>query len=137
MSKQIGNLGTVEDMFVKIKNLFHEEFKEQLAIAGKQAVQEAKNNSPVDTGLNRDHIFYETTDDGYTARLSAESGYAAYLEFGTGTSVDIPDGFEELAIQFKGKGERQINLPARPYLIPAATNQWNLLYDKFWTMLDE
>ena len=45
--------------------------------------------------------------------------YAAYVEFGTGGLVDIPKGLESYAIQFKGLGIRQVNLPARPYFFPA------------------
>jgi HK97 gp10 family phage protein len=60
-----------------------------------------------------------------TSQLSAEVAvqkhYAAYVEFGTGTLVDVPSGLEEYAIQFKGKGIRKVNLPARPYIFPAVS----------------
>jgi HK97 gp10 family phage protein len=49
--------------------------------------------------------------------------YAPYVEFGTGGLVNVPAGYEDFAIQFKGKGIRKINLRARPYLIPAFENQ--------------
>ena len=52
-------------------------------------------------------------------RIYAAEKYAAYVEFGTGGLVDIPKGWESLAAQFKGKGIRQVNLPARPYMYPA------------------
>ena len=45
--------------------------------------------------------------------------YAPYVEFGTGGTVNVPAGYEDFAIQFKGKGIRKINLRPRPYLIPA------------------
>jgi HK97 gp10 family phage protein len=45
--------------------------------------------------------------------------YAPYVEFGTGGIVNVPAGYEDFAIQFKGKGIRKINLRPRPYLIPA------------------
>jgi hypothetical protein len=57
------------------------------------------------------------------AKLNTKAGntvtYAPYVEFGTGTMVDVPDGLEDYAMQFKGQGIRQVNLPARPYLFPA------------------
>ena len=45
--------------------------------------------------------------------------YAPYVEFGTGGTVSVPAGYEDFAMQFKGKGIRKINLRPRPYLIPA------------------
>jgi HK97 gp10 family phage protein len=45
--------------------------------------------------------------------------YAPFVEFGTGGLVQVPDELKEIAIKFKGKGIRQVNLPARPYLYPA------------------
>lgn len=50
--------------------------------------------------------------------------YAPYVEFGTGNRVSLtylkdiglPDSY---AAKFKGKGIKQVNLPARPYFFPA------------------
>jgi HK97 gp10 family phage protein len=44
--------------------------------------------------------------------------YAPFVEFGTGGLVQVPDELKEMAIKFKGKGIRQVNLRARPYLYP-------------------
>jgi len=43
--------------------------------------------------------------------------YAPYVEFGTGTRVTIPTGYEEYAMQFKGQKEIA-GMNAQPYLIP-------------------
>jgi HK97 gp10 family phage protein len=45
--------------------------------------------------------------------------YAPFVEFGTGGLVQVPNELKEIAIKFKGKGIRQVNLRARPYLYPA------------------
>ena len=45
--------------------------------------------------------------------------YSAYHEFGTGRLVSIPDGWEEMAAQFKGKGIREVNIMPRPFMRPA------------------
>jgi hypothetical protein len=45
--------------------------------------------------------------------------YAAYVEFGTGGLVDVPNELKEMALRFKGKGIKQVNLRARPYLYPS------------------
>ena len=45
--------------------------------------------------------------------------YAAYVEFGTGGSVQVPNELKEQAWLFKGKGIREVNLRARPFLYPS------------------
>lgn len=45
--------------------------------------------------------------------------YAAYVEFGTGGLVSVPDELKEIAISWKGKGIRKINLRPRPYMYPS------------------
>ena len=45
--------------------------------------------------------------------------YAPFVEFGTGGLVEVPNELKEQAIKFKGKGIKQVNLRARPYLYPA------------------
>jgi len=45
--------------------------------------------------------------------------YAPYVEFGTGGLVQVPKELKQMAAQFKGKGVKQVNLPARPFLYPA------------------
>jgi len=56
-----------------------------------------------------------------TWELVAQVDYAAYVEFGTGGKefVKIPPGLESYAANFKGKGIRKVNLPARPYFFPS------------------
>lgn len=55
-------------------------------------------------------------------RITVQEKYAAYVEFGTGGLVNIPKGWESLAAQFRGKGIKQINIRAQPYLYPAFRN---------------
>jgi len=45
--------------------------------------------------------------------------YAAYVEFGTGGLVQVPNELKGQAWLFKGKGIKEVNLRARPYLYPA------------------
>lgn len=45
--------------------------------------------------------------------------YAPYHEFGTGGLVQIPEGWGAYALQFKGKGLRNVQLKPRPFFIPA------------------
>lgn len=85
-----------------------------------EIVSNAKQKAPVDLGQLRQSIGKTTASVGYNRSLIfANTPYAAFVEFGTGGSVSIPKGFEQLAIRFKGKGIRQINLRPQPYLIPS------------------
>jgi hypothetical protein len=60
----------------------------------------------------------------------SDAEYSAYVEFGTGGLVDVPTGLEGYAMQFKGKGIRQINLAPRPFFFPAAFKHFKLLMEK-------
>ena len=45
--------------------------------------------------------------------------YAAYVEFGTGDGVRIPNGFSYLAEPFRGKKNRKRDYGAKPFFIPS------------------
>lgn len=87
----------------------------------KDAVININSKGIVDTGTLKNSAQVKKTAS--QANLDAEVGvyakYAPFIEFGTGTFVDVPQGLEEYALQFKGKGIRQVNLPARPFFFPA------------------
>lgn len=67
-----------------------------------------------DTGELARHITASKVKD---LEWEVHSGkeYSPYIEFGTGALVDVPKGLETYALQFKGRGIRQVNLPARPF----------------------
>lgn len=82
----------------------------------------AASNAPVDTGKLRQGIRPVKLDNLRWKVITNSNGvapYSAYMEFGTGGLVSVPDELKDIAIKFKGKGLKQINLPARPYLYPA------------------
>ena len=41
------------------------------------------------------------------------------MEFGTGKMVQVPQELVDIAIQFKGKGIREVNIPPQPFMYPA------------------
>ena len=85
-----------------------------------QIVADAKQKAPVDLGQLRQSIGKTTARIGYNRSfIFANAPYAAFVEFGTGGKVSIPKGFEQIAIKFKGKRIKQINLRPQPYLIPS------------------
>ena len=75
-----------------------------------------------DTGATAQQIFVAQPINAkgkvvYT--VVSNTRYSPYIEFGTGGLVKVPPELYQLAIKFKGKGIREVNLPARPFLYPA------------------
>lgn len=68
--------------------------------------------------------------NGLNAEVGFTARYAAYVEFGTGGLVNVPSGLEDYAIQFKGKGIKQVNLIARPYLFNSAFEEFTELKNR-------
>lgn len=87
--------------------------------AGKKAKAKAQANAPVYTGLHRSNIIRRTErrKSSVNVLLEGKAPYAPFLEFGTGSHVRIPEGFEDMASEYRG--ERPGNMIARPHIIPA------------------
>ena len=87
-------------------------------------------------GTLRDSINATFERDILTATIVARTHYAPYIEFGTGTGVDVPSELAEYASQFKGGGIRQINKVARPYFFPAYNEGINRMIARLKEFLD-
>ena len=85
-----------------------------------QVAYDAKRDAPVDLGGLQQSISTEYDGLKLEGKITAGVKYALFVEFGTGGLVQVPAGLESIAAKFKGQGKRVINLPARPFLIPAA-----------------
>lgn len=74
--------------------------------------------TPVDTGRLKDgnNIKVETK---LKKTIFNKITYGPYVEFGTGGLVRVPEGLEAYAMQFKGKGVKQINMNAQPFFFRA------------------
>lgn len=55
---------------------------------------------------------------GYNGEVKIRAHYAPYVEFGTGRLVKVPQELKDYAMQFKGKGIREVNRKAEPYFYP-------------------
>ena len=89
---------------------------------------DAKVAAPVDFGKLRQGIKLEPIagkEMGY--RVVAKEKYSAFMEFGTGGRVKVPTELKEVAIQFKGKGIREVNIQPRPFLYPAFVKNRKIL----------
>ena len=101
----------------------------ELARTALDITREAKKNvarNANDTGALKQSITPEIS--GKTVSVVANKKYAPYIEFGTGATVNIDDMLQlgipsSYAMQFKGKGIRQVNLPARPFLFSSARKE--------------
>lgn len=72
---------------------------------------------------------------GKQVQVVADKIYAPYVEFGTGGMVKLDDMLElgipsSYAMQFKGKGIREVNLPARPFFFSSARVGFKNLYKR-------
>ena len=95
----------------------------ELGKTGMEIVRLAKREVQAPTGTLRNSI--STQRSGKSVNVVAAANYAPYVEFGTGGSVDLTDMTElgipeSYAAQFKGKGIRDVNLPARPFFFSSA-----------------
>ena len=90
----------------------------------------AKRDVPVRTGELKNNIYGEVEDYKADVGVSDAIDYAPYVEFGTGTKVDVPTGLEAYALQFKSPNEHNVNLPARPYLFSNARTAYARFIDK-------
>lgn len=98
-----------------------ETLKESLIkVTALQIATDAKttlNQSPADYSRIAQSISAnKVSNDKWTVNIN-ELPMGAYVEFGTGTFVEIPQGWEETAMQFYVNGKGYLH--AYPYLIPA------------------
>jgi HK97 gp10 family phage protein len=87
--------------------------------AANDTTKEAQDRVPVQTRRLRNSIMSVFNKSRQVTRSGTNVEYSPYVEFGTGTLVNVPAGLESYAMQFKGKGVKKVNLPARPFLFPA------------------
>ena len=72
-----------------------------------------------------------------TYLIVATQKYAPYQEYGTGGLVTVDPEMYENAIQFKGKGIRQVNIPPQPFLYPAFVEGRDFYIKELKTQLDK
>jgi len=97
----------------------------EIAAAARRTAQNAKSFVPgfvpvAQSGLKTS---IRTMIKGKTGEIIVGAGYGAYVEFGTGSRVNVPGELKEYAMQFKGAGIRDVNTRAQPYLYPAFFTQ--------------
>ena len=117
------DLNKLKNKLDKMRAFESKTLSNELGKTGMEIVRLAKRSAPVDNGALKQSISAQRS--GKSINVVAAAHYAPYVEFGTGGCVDLTDMIElgippSYAAQFKGKGIRDINLPARPFFFSSA-----------------
>jgi len=118
------SLALLDKKLTKLKYLSKQDFSNELGKTAFDIVGNAKRSAPADTGNLRNEIGLQKVGANYIEVFS-KAPYSPYVEFGTGRRVNLDDMLElgippSYAAQFKGKGVKEVNLPARPYFYSSA-----------------
>ena len=121
MTKVNVELKGVDALLKKFKDIGKE--AEHIAdVETKDSANEIEKNAkllvPADTGRLRGSITIQKIQDA-AYRIYTSVKYAPYVEFGTGRLTEVPNELQSLASKFRGKGIREVNLPARPFMYPS------------------
>lgn len=117
MSFKLEGLKTMRRNINKYKSAATERLEDATNVALINIQRGAKMRSPVDTGRLRSSI--HLTQMGTDGIVYTNVNYAPFVEYGTGNLVEIPAGQEDDAAQFKGKGIREVNRAAQPFMFPS------------------
>lgn len=115
-----------------LKKISKQEMSNELGRTAFDISRLAKRSAPVDKSNLRSLIGVKPINTNQI-EIFSNAIYSAYVEFGTGARVSLSDMLklgipESYAAQFKGKGIKDVNLPARPYFFSSArTGLQNLL----------
>ena len=98
----------------------------------------ARTRAPVDLGQLRQSVGNtKATLEINTSIIFANAPHAPYVNWGTGGLVDVEPMFTEIAILFKGKGVKKINLPARPFLTGSYMEEANEYPKRLTSAIDK
>jgi phage gpG-like protein len=126
-----GDLNSLKKKIQQLGQLAAQELSNELAYTAAFAVQGMKVDVKKDTGNLMQSIFFERVGKNRVS-IFAKAPYAPYVEFGTGRKVDLSHlkalGFNDsYAAQFKGKGIKEVILPARPFFFTNIKKELNKL----------
>jgi len=103
---KVQGLDRLQKVFHQLPVTARKELKAELKITAGELRDAAKRDAPKDVTRLQNAISFKDTGP-LQFEVSAQTTYAAYLEFGTKTKVKVPHGLESIAIQFKGPAPGQ------------------------------
>lgn len=117
------DLNKLKNKLDKMRAFESKTLSNELGKTGMEIVRLAKREVRYVNGDLRNSISAQRS--GKSINVVAAAHYAPYVEFGTGGRVNLTDMTElgippSYAAQFKGKGIREVNLPARPFFFSSA-----------------
>lgn len=106
-------------------------------------VKGAKYDAPANHGLFRSSVRSKYSKDKLSSVVSVGDNeaagsvnnvdYAPYMEFGTGSKVQIPEGWGKYAAQFKGQGIRDVNIAPKPFFV----RNYERVFKRFYKELNK
>lgn len=106
-----------------------EEVAIETEIFASECVVDAQRLCPVDLGKLRQSI-HKVEIDNYHYKFIAREKYAPYIEFGTGTKVQVPSEWTEIAIIHKGNGVKEVNINPQPFMYPSFIKNRSIYINK-------
>lgn len=131
----LSGLKDIQDALKDIDGKLRQDVGDEINASALNIQSSAKRLAPVDLGFLRNNIALVPIGD-LTFAVEARAKYSPYIEFGTGGEVNVPAGYEDLAIRFKGRGIKKINIRPQPFLIPSYETEKPKLIDRLKKLLD-
>ena len=127
------DLKSLKNKLKELNQISQKEFANEIGKTANDSRNRMLRHVPVDTGQLKGSI--STVLAGKKATLKAKKKYAPYVEFGTGKEVDLDDMLEiglpsSYAAKFKGKGIKEVNLPARPFFFNSIRVEFRKLLNR-------
>ena len=132
------DLAKLQNKMKQLRNLDKQELSNMLGNFALKTQAEMRDIVPFKQGDLQESI--NVSEQNKQVVFEAGMHYAPYVEFGTGRFVDLEQlkqlGIpESYAMQFKGKGVKKVNLPARPYFFNSIRRQLKILLKNIDTKL--
>lgn len=102
-SLDLSGLKQVQKAIENINSEASKGIADEMSAAVLNIQKDAKRTAPANLGKLRQSIQIDNNNTLFKSVYSSVN-YAPYVEFGTRKNVRIPNGYEEYAAQFKGKG---------------------------------
>lgn len=122
-----GNKALIQGL-EKLSKLTKQMVGDEIEASTYEIHSEAVQRVPVDTGFLKNSINAQYQN--MHGQVEATMNYAPYIEFGTGGMVNVPEGLETYAMQFKGKGDARVSMRPQPFLYPAFARETPKLLER-------
>ena len=133
---QIKNINKLTNDLRRLNKSIESKIDLVTKVSAQEIELRAKQKAPVDLGFLKNNIATEKVADS-DYKVVANASYSAYMEFGTGGEIEVPNEMQEIASQFIGKGIKTINIRPRPFLYPAFIEGRDIYIKELTKMLDK